>query len=93
MANNKAIIIGRLGSTPSLTDIDGMCYTSFKLNNTTFRNGHDEVECHDIKAIGKNARVCCKYLNKGDLCCVEGHFEDSYIFADRVTFLTSKKNQ
>lgn len=41
---NKTIIIGRLGNSPSLNDIDGMCYTTFKIANTTFSNGHENVE-------------------------------------------------
>lgn len=88
---NKTIIIGRLGNSPSLNDVDGMCYTTFKLANTTFSNGHENVEWHDIKAVGKQARVCCQYLSKGDLCCIEGKFDDNHIIAERVTFLSSKK--
>ena len=89
---NKTIIIGRLGNTPSLMDCDGKCYTTFKLANTMVdRDGNDRVDWHDIKAVGKQARVCCQYLNKGDLCCIEGSVDNDHIIAERVTFLSSKK--
>ena len=89
---NKAIIIGRLGNTPSLMYCDGKCYTTFKLANTTVdSNGISTINWHDIKAVGKQARVCCQYLNKDDLCCIEGSVDNDHIIAKRVTFLSAKK--
>lgn len=88
---NRTIIVGRLGNNPALNDADGDCYTMFKLANTNFDyNGNSNIEWHDIKAVGKQARVCCEYLNKGDLCCIEGHVVDDHILAERVTFLKKK---
>ena len=88
---NRTIIVGRLGNSPALNDADGDCYTMFKLANTNVdQNGNSNVEWHDIKAVGKQARVCCEYLNKGDLCCIEGHVIDDHILAERVTFLKKK---
>ena len=88
---NKTVIIGRIGDKPSLNEVDGKCYTTFKLSNTTFRNGYESVEWYNIKAAGKQAMVCCQYLSKGDLCCIEGNIKDNHIVAERVTFLTAKK--
>lgn len=89
---NKAMIIGRLGNSPSLYDTDGVCFTTFRLVNTYVdKQGDTAPEWHDIKAVGNQARICCQYLSKGDLCCIEGNVSDNYINVERITFLSSKK--
>lgn len=98
MSSNRAILIGRISNKPELKEADSVVYTVFKLCNTTVTKGEEIINWHNIKAIGKQAKVCCQYLNKGDLCCIEGHFDEDCInkertsvFAERVTFLVSAK--
>ena len=95
MSNNRAILIGRLGNKPELKEANSVVYTVFKLCNTTVTKGEEIINWHNIKAIGKQAKVCCQDLNKGDLCCIEGHFDENKertsVFAERVTFLVSAK--
>lgn len=106
---NRTIIIGRLGETPELKEAHKGCktdcYTTFKLSNTTFKDGVEEIQWHTIVCFGKQARLCCEHLNKGDLCCIEGHLdkrayekdgETRYsmaIIAERITFLSSRRKQ
>ena len=98
---NKTILIGRLGNKPELKEVDSLVYTTFKLCNTVFNNGKEVVEWHNIKAVGKQAKICCQYLNKGDLCCIEGKMdrysddkkEYDSVIAERVTFLSAIKKE
>ncbi len=103
---NKTIIIGRLGMDPELRQGNKTQFTRFRLANTTFSNGQNEVQWHNICAFGKQAQICSKQLHKGDLCCIEGHLDNrSYekngekrymnsIVAENVTFLgTSRRSE
>ena len=103
---NKTIIIGRLGENPELKEGKKIEYVTFMLSNSTFQNGQEIVLWHKIAAFGKQARVICQNLQKGDLCCIEGRLESEYykaengedkakqiIVAERVTFLSSKRKR
>lgn len=97
---NHTIIIGRLGEDPKLKIGDKVESCCFTICNSTFSDGVEEVQWHDLVAFGKQARVCAEHLHKGDLCCVEGRIdskkyikdgEEMYaqaIIAERITFLS-----
>lgn len=102
MANsfNRTIIIGRLGEDPKLEIGDKVESCHFTISNSTFRDGVEEVQWHDMVTFGKQARVCAEHLHKGDLCCVEGRLDSKTytkdgekmykqtIIAERITFLS-----
>lgn len=105
MANtfNRTIIIGRLGCDPELKQGPKAEYACFSLSNSTFRDGQEEAQWHNICAFGKQAHLCHEHLHKGDLCCIEGRLDSrSYtkngekyysqvIIADHITFLDTRK--
>jgi len=84
---NKTVLIGRLAENP-VYDTD--C-ASFVVLNSIIRNGVEDIVKHKILSYGKQAKVVMKYLNKGDLCCVEGSLDDSAIICERLTFLQHKR--
>ena len=101
---NRTVIIGRLGKDPELfTTANDTDIATFSLANNVFVAGKEETQWHTIKAFGRQAQVCHKYLKKGDLCCVEGHLDiRTYekegvshkaitIVAERVVFLQHKR--
>lgn len=100
---NRTIIIGRLGCDPELKQGPKTEYARFSLSNSTFHDGQEEVQWHNICAFGKQARICYDHFRKGDLCCIEGRLEsETYmhkgevmykqkIIAERITFLATKK--
>lgn len=106
---NKTIIIGRLGETPELKEANRGCktdcYTTFKICNSTFKDGVEEIQGHTIVCFGKQARVCCEHLIKGDLCCIEGKFDrrayekdgetkySTAIIAERIVFLSKARKK
>ena len=102
---NKTIIIGRLGMDPDLRQGKTTEVANFSLANSTFKDGHEEVQWHRICAFGKQAQKCSKQLHKGDLCCIEGrldvhpyekngekHLSHSIVVED-VTLLAPKRRQ
>lgn len=103
---NKTIIIGRLGQAPELkSSPDKVDFANFSMCNTSIVNGNESIQWHRIRAFGRQAQLCHKYLRKGDLCCVEGRIDiQTYekdgvsvkthaIIADRVVFLSSKRRE
>ena len=106
MIFNHTVIIGRLGKEPEMiTTANGTDITTFNLANNVYVGGKEETQWHTIKAFGRQAQICQKYLKKGDLCCVEGHIDirtyerdgishkSITIIAERVVFLQSKRTQ
>lgn len=103
---NKTIIIGRLGQDPELkSSPNKVDFAHFSMCNSSIVNGNESVQWHRIRAFGRQAQLCHKYLRKGDLCCVEGRIDiQTYekdgvsikshaIIADRVVFLGSKRRE
>ena len=100
---NKTILIGRLGCNPEMRGEGDKRYVKFTICNTTIKDGIEDVQFHNICAFGKQADLCAQYLNKGDLCCIEGRLdrycyekdgvkkESVSIIAEHITFLTSKR--
>lgn len=103
---NRTIIIGRLGEKPELKKMKSdMDYCRFWISNSTFQDGQEIVQWHEIMTVGKQARVCAEHLDKGDLCCIEGRLdrktfmkdgEEKYmqlIIAERITFLSKARKK
>lgn len=105
MANtfNKTILIGRLGRDPELRHGDKTDYVRFSICNTSFSDGRETVQFHNICAFGNQARLCHEYLHKGDLCCIEGRLDTrayekdgtkrytQSVIAEHITFLPSRR--
>ena len=105
MANtfNKTILIGRLGRDPELFHSDKTDYVHFSICNSSFKDGQETVQFHNICAFGNQARLCHEYLHKGDLCCIEGRLDSSFyekdgvrkhsqsVIAEHITFLPSRR--
>lgn len=104
---NKTIIIGRVTSDVVLKKgEDGKAdKAAFVISNSTFVDGKENIEFHDICAFGKQAALCRDYISKGDLCCIEGRLEaldgdygktvhhSKAIIAERITFLSCGKRK
>lgn len=106
---NRTILIGRLGEKPELKTIkksgNDTEYTEFRMCNSTFNNGVEQIQWHKILAFGKQARVITEHLNKGDLCCIEGRLDKKMyekdgeklyaiaVIAERITLLASKRSE
>ena len=94
---NKTIIIGRLANDPELVySGNGKERSCFSMINHEVHGGKTSQSFHRIVAKGKQAKLCCDYLKKGDLCCIEGKLstENSHvvIIAEQVVFLSPKKS-
>ena len=106
-AYNEVIIIGRIGSDPTMTKTKhGMEQCKFRLSNSTVRDGVEEVQWNNIVTLGKQAKLVMENIHKGDLVCIEGRLvpeertnencEKTYanfIVSERIVFLSSRKQQ
>ena len=78
---NKAVIIGRLGTTPELKyTAQGTPVTSFNMatdESYTDKNGNkvEQTEWHRIVVWQRQAENVCKFLQKGSLALVEGRLQ------------------
>jgi single-strand DNA-binding protein len=78
---NKAIIIGRLGTTPELKHTaQGTPVTSFNMatdESYTDKTGNkvEQTEWHRIVVWQRQAENVCKFLQKGSLALVEGRLQ------------------
>lgn len=102
---NKTIIIGRLGNNPKCEHSEKGDIACFCVSSNTFRDGEEIINWHDIKALGKQAKLCAEYLHEGDLCCIEGTLDtkackkdcetrySQVIVAEHITFLSSRRTQ
>lgn len=100
---NKTIIIGRLGQNPELKTSGKTEYTRFSICNSTIKEGHEDVQWHRVCAFGRQAQLCHEYLQKGDLCCIEGRLDSQTyekngekryqqsVVAEKITFLTPRR--
>lgn len=111
MSLNRAQIIGRLGTQPELTySKSGIAFCSMSVATSDKwkdKSGasQEKTEWHRLKAFGKTAELCSKYLNKGSNGYFEGKLETqawedkdgikrytTNIIVDAVQFLDSKKH-
>ena len=89
---DRTILVGRVCSNPSMIDSNGACYTKFALANSIVDSyGNEEIRWHDIIATGKQARICCEHLNKGDLCRIEGYTNGGSVIVEQVVCLPKSK--
>ena len=96
----KTIIIGRVGDTPELKKVNGGSMTNFQICNFDVNNGQEVAQWHRIAVFGKQAKVVCEHVVKGDLICIEGRLSGEstddgkvmpIITAEKVCFLSSRK--
>lgn len=104
---NKTIVIGRTKEIQKqeLTEKEKKnninTKVRFVVRNTSFNSERQEViNEYPIICYNRQAECVLKYVNENDLVCIEGkvRYEEyekklSYIYADRVVFLTSKNKQ
>lgn len=105
---NKTILIGRLGKDVEISkNKNGVTIARFSLaTSKKWRDKNNQpqekTEWHNIRAVGKKADVCAKYLAKGSLVYIEGEsssgtYQDESgaqksfyeIFAKEIVFLPS----
>lgn len=78
MSISKTIILGRLGSDPTLEYAPtGMAICSFSVATSESwvdkeGNKHERVEWHRCKSFRKQAEHCNQYLKKGSQVFIEG---------------------
>ncbi len=73
---NKIILAGRLGQTPQLRFTN-----TKKMPVTTLRIATKEMGItvwHNVTVWGDEAQRCCKYLEKGSSCTIEGRISYQY---------------
>jgi len=75
---NKVILVGNLGSTPTINySAKGVAVTNFRLaTHETRKNAEgeskDHTEWHSVVAFGRTAESCVQYLKKGRQVLVDG---------------------
>ena len=74
---NKVILIGRVGKTPEIKEINGVKCAIFSLATSERykdRNGNAQevTEWHNIVVWRATAEYCEKYVSVGDTLCIEG---------------------
>ncbi len=73
---NTTVIIGRLGNDPEIFKTkNDLEIATFSIAHTEKSGDRENTQWHTIKAFGKQAAACHKYLSKGDLCCIEGRID------------------
>jgi single-strand DNA-binding protein len=74
---NKVQLIGNLGMTPEVKDINGKKLVRFSIaTNENYKNAKGEkvteTQWHNLIAWGKIAEIAEKYLQKGSEVAIEG---------------------
>ena len=103
---NKAILLGRLGSDPALTQTPaGTAVCKFSLATSETYKGKTTVQWHKLVAWGKLAEICSAHLVKGQQAYFEGKIQyrewekdgkkyyATEIVIDKVEFVGSKGEQ
>lgn len=81
----KVMVIGRVGRDPEYrTTNGGTSVCSFSVACSEKRNGEEKTEWFRVKAFGKTADFCSRYLSKGRLVYVEGKLETQKYQKDGV---------
>lgn len=81
----KVMIIGHLGRDPETrTANSGTSICSFTVACSEKRNGEEKTEWFRVKAFGKQADFCARYLSKGRHVYVEGKLETQKYQKDGV---------
>lgn len=70
---NRTVLIGHVARKPELKQSDkGTAYCKFSVATNRGYGDKKSTQWNDIVAFGKQAENCCKFLDKGSVCCVEG---------------------
>ncbi len=94
---NKTVLIGRVGQKPQRNDNGVVEFTL--CNNTIGIDGKEKVMWHSIVSKNRQGELCEQYLDKGDLCCIEGRIGSKerpdgksvqVIICETLAFLTPK---
>lgn len=96
---NQTLMVGRIVDTPVLVEEDGKKFTILKLSvPRSFKNDEGEYENDviPVKLLNSIAETTVEYTKQGDLVGVKGRLEATpeglKVVADKVTFLSSKKD-
>lgn len=98
---NQVVFIGRLVEKPEIKELEDekkVCYITVAVQRS-FKNEDGEYDTDFIKCTLWNgiADNASSYLNKGDVIGVKGRIqttnEEMEIVAEKVTFLSSKKEE
>ena len=86
---NQATLIGRLGTDPEMTQVNGTNKTKLRIATSRKykdKNGElqEKTQWHNISVWGNQAESCAKYLTKGRMVCVVGEIEYSKSEKDGV---------
>jgi single-strand DNA-binding protein len=97
MSVNKAILVGRVGITPELKNLDaGNKVTNFTVATSEYfkdksGNKQEKTEWHNIVAWGTLAEIVAKNVTKGTQLYIEGKIQNrSYDDKDGVKRYTSE---
>jgi single-strand DNA-binding protein len=98
---NLVVLKGNLGNEPVSKDISGTLICEFSLATKGFK---DKTDWHSVKAFGKTAEICSKFLEKGAPALIQGSISyrkwkdkqgqdrwSTEIIADRVELLGGGK--
>ena len=101
----QTTIIGNLGRDPETRQVGDNTVTNFSVAVTRKRKGREDITTWwNVDAWNKTGELAAQYLKKGSSCLVVGEaYLDTYekdgqprqklcLTADRVVFLTSKKD-
>ena len=74
---NRVILSGRVGSAPEVVNFEsGSSLTKFSMAVSKKVKGEDKTNWFQVKSWGKVAENVAKYLEKGQLCLVEGEINN-----------------
>lgn len=93
---NQVILVGRINSEPIKKDNYAIVTVAISRNV----NGKYETDLIDVMVRGQIASTTTEYCRKGDIIGIKGMVQSEYfnenrvmrIIAERVTFLSSKKD-
>lgn len=99
---NLVVLKGNLGKEPVTKDVQGQMVCEFSLATKGYK---DQTDWHNIKAWGKTAEICSKYLEKGSSALIQGRIQyrqwkdkegntkyATEIIAEKVELLGGKKS-
>lgn len=93
----NTILIGRIGGEFKQLQ-DGSVENT--IVHSTLNSGEETVTFVTVRFRGKQAKLVCTHLSKGDLCCIEGRRGEKttdtgvvkqYIEVGHITFLSTRK--
>ena len=103
---NKVILAGNIGRKPELSVVGDTIKTTLRMATKYTDNKKNKVTAwHFVTVWGKQAHLCCQFLEPGSRVCVEGFIKNNQwveddgknryvveIVAQHVEFLGSSKH-